>query len=108
MDFISSSILGGLLWDGIKKGLPLTMEYLQQNTQGYRINDSIFAQLKQLTQQLPQKVTTSEQILITYIEKNNEWKAVRSQMTPAAHFTQNISGKNAKGIQANTINTLNM
>ena len=108
MDFISSSILGGLLWDGIKKGLPLTIEYFQQNIQGYSFSHSILTKLEKLTQQFPQNVTTSEQILIAYIEKNKEWQAIRSQISPTANFTQNISGENAKGIQANNINTLNM
>ena len=108
MDFITSTVLGGLLWDGIKSGLPLTLDYLQNKAQGYIIDDTIYAQLEDLTQQLPKQAKASEETLIAYIESNQEWKTVSKQIVKSKQFTQNITGENAKGVQADKIKTLNM
>ncbi len=108
MDFITSAILGGLLWDGMKAGLPLTLDYMQSKAQGYILDDSTIARLEDLSQKLPETAKTSEETLIAYIENDQQWKAVSKQIVKSKQFTQNITGENAKGVQADKIDTLHM
>ena len=108
MDIISSAILGGLIWDGMKAGLPLTLDYVKKKAQGYILDESTLAKLDELSQTLPETARTSEEALITYIENNQQWKALSKQIVKSRQFTQNITGENAKGVQADKIDTLNM
>lgn len=108
MDFITSAVLGGFLWDAIKMGGPLTLDYVQQKAQGYIIENSVFNKLEILTEQLPEVAKVSEEELVTYIEENKDWGELRAEIAQSPNFTQNIKGDNAKGVQANNINTLNM
>ena len=108
MDFISSAILGGLLWDTLKAGTPLTLDYLQSKAQNYILDESTLAKLEDLSQQLPETAKASEDTLIAYIENDQQWKAVSKQIVKSKQFTQNITGENAKGVQADKIETLNM
>ncbi|NOI56210.1 GapS6a family protein [Vibrio coralliilyticus] len=41
MDFISSTILSGLLYDGLKGGAKLSVELLKEKLQGWLIDDSV-------------------------------------------------------------------
>jgi len=108
MDIISSAILGGLIWDGMKAGLPLTLDYIKKKAQGYILDESTLAKLDELSQKLPETAKTSEEALIAYIENNQQWKALSKQIVKSRQFTQNIMGENAKGVQADKIDTLNM
>lgn len=108
MDFITSTVLGGLVWDGIKSGLPLTLDYIQSKVQGYILDDNTLAKLEDLSQQLPDNAKVSKASLVTYIENKPEWKAINKQIVKSKQFTQNITGENAKGVQADKIDTLNM
>ena len=108
MDFITSAILGGLLWDGMKAGLPLTLDYIQSKAQGYILDDSTLTKLEDLSKKLPETAKNAKDELIAYIENDQQWKAVSKQIVKSKKFTQNITGENAKGVQANTIGTLNM
>jgi hypothetical protein len=108
MEFISSAILGGLLWDTIKMGVPITLEHIKKKAQGYIVDETIVAKIDDLTQQTPDRFKASKSELISYIETEDEWKKLRSEVVKVAEFSQNINGDNAKGVQANTVTTLNM
>ena len=108
MDFITDAILSGIIWDSIKSGVPLTLDYVKSKAQGYILDAPTLAKLEDLSKQLPAEAKESESSLASYIENNQEWKAVSKQIIKSKTFTQNITGENAKGVQADKIDTLNM
>jgi len=108
MDIITGAILTGIIWDSVKSGVPLTLDYIKGKAQGYIFDAPILAKLEDLSKQLPAEAKESKSSLASYIENNQEWKAVSKQIIKSKSFTQNITGKNAKGVQADKIDTLNM
>ena len=108
MDFIPAAILSGIIWDTVKSGIPLTLDYVKNKAQGYILDAPTLAKLEDLSKQLPEEAKESESSLASYIENNQEWKAVSKQIIKSKQFTQNITGENAKGVQADKIDTLNM
>lgn len=108
MDIISSAVLGGIIWDSIKTAKPLALSYFKEKAQGYILDAPTLEKLENLSKQLPAEAKASEESLVNYLENHQEWKAVIKQITKSNNFTQNITGENAKGVQANKIDTLNM
>ncbi len=108
MDFITNVMLSGIIWDIVKLGVPLTLDYMKSKAQGYILDAPTLAKLEGLCKQLPAEAKESESTLASYIENNQEWKAVSKQIIKSKNFTQNIIGKNTKGVQADKIDTLNM
>lgn len=106
MDFITSAVLGGLLWDAVKVGTPITASYLKDKTQDYLLDAPAVQKIENLRQQLPVDAMQSEEALVTLIEDNDEWQQVTKQVLKATQYTQNITGANAKGVQAGKIETL--
>ena len=108
MDFITSAVLGGILWDTLKTGTPMTLDYIKGKAQGYILDAPTLAKLEDLSKQVPAEAKESKESLVYYIENHQEWKAVSKQIIKSKNFTQNINGENAKGVQADKIDTLNM
>ena len=108
MDFITSAVLGGILWDTVKAGVPPTLDYVKSKAQGYILDAPTLARLQDLTNKLPVEAKESQDSLVNFIDTNQEWKSVSKQIVKSKRFTQNITGDNAKGVQADKIDTLNM
>ena len=61
--FISSAILGEILWDSIKTGVPLTLQYIKEKSQDYILDAPTPEKLKDLSKQLPVEAKKSEDSL---------------------------------------------
>ena len=61
--FISSAILGEILWDSIKTGVPLTLQYIKEKSQDYILDALTPEKLKVLSKQLPVEAKKSEDSL---------------------------------------------
>lgn len=108
MEFITSAVLGGLIWDAIKANLTITTDYMKQKTQAYLFDPATLATLNGLSEQLPAAAKTSEVALIEHIKQQPDWQTLNKHMVKTSQFTQHISGKNAKGVQAGRIDNFTM
>ncbi|MFC1234821.1 hypothetical protein [Vibrio sp. F74] len=45
MDFLTNTILSGILYDGFKKGVAITNDFLKEKLQGWLIDDVLLEQL---------------------------------------------------------------
>jgi len=108
MEFISSAILGGLIWDAIKAELAITTDYIKQKTQHYVFDQATLTKLNALSEQLPSSTKTSKAALIEHIKQQPEWQTLNEHIMKTSQFTQNISGEHAKGVQAGRIDPLTM
>ena len=52
MNFLSSTILSGILYDGFKTGAKLTVSFLKENLQGWLFDDAMLEQLARNLQAL--------------------------------------------------------
>jgi hypothetical protein len=112
MEFISSAVLGGLLWDSLKAGAVMTSVYLKEQLQDYLFDEATLLKLNDLTRQLPEKSKISQAVLQIHLEQDQEWQAIKQHIVKntaqTTTFTQNISGDHAKGFQINNVDTLNI
>lgn len=45
MDFFTSTLLSGILYDGFKKGVAITTDFLKEKLQGWLVDDALLEQL---------------------------------------------------------------
>ncbi|CDH20864.1 conserved hypothetical protein [Xenorhabdus bovienii str. kraussei Quebec] len=45
MDFVTSTLLSGILYDGFKKGVAITTNFLKEKLQGWIVDDALLERL---------------------------------------------------------------
>lgn len=104
MDFVSSAILGGMLWDAVKMGGPLTLDFVKEKVQGYLVDDAMVLRLENLKRRVPISALDSQNAIQTYIENDQEWKLLRQEIQPITSVTINNNGNTKVAMQNSTNN----
>jgi hypothetical protein len=82
MDFISATILGGILFDSIKYSAVLTKDILKQKLVDWVVEDSVAARVIEQAKHLEKEGFQSEQSLIENIDKSPSWQSIMQDIKP--------------------------
>ena len=97
MDFISSAVLGGILYDLIKNGTVLTKELLRQKLSDWLIDDAVAERLIEQSGYLPVPDTTSEVDIVQHIENSPTWQSILKEIKPVVQHNEGITIESMSG-----------
>ena len=72
MEFLTSAILGGLVWDGMKETGKLTLEYLKHSLQQWKLKDSDCEKIVEIINESPKEYKKTEKFVTAFIDDNKE------------------------------------
>ncbi|PGS96097.1 hypothetical protein COC98_19065 [Bacillus anthracis] len=72
MDFLTSTILSGLAWDGIKSTGKVTVDLLKEKLRGWLINDTDLEKIVDKLNDIPESFKKSEKFLEAAIEDDSQ------------------------------------
>jgi hypothetical protein len=104
MDFLTSTILSGIAWDGIKKVGILTGNYIKQNLRDWVLEDSDYEKIAKIINDAPDYAKNSQKFLDAFIDSDEQLKVAMSNATKKISNQQNISGNelyNSPMVQGN-------
>ncbi len=82
MDFITSAVLGGILYDLLKAGSIVTTEHLRKQLSGYLFDDAIAAQVIEQIGYLPKPAKDSVETLASHLDNSPSWQALIKEIKP--------------------------
>ncbi|HFQ5303478.1 GapS6a family protein [Vibrio vulnificus] len=96
MDFLTSTLLSGVLYDGFKKGLVITSDFLKEKLQGWLFDDELLEKLAEQVNALELQ-DYGEHVIERKLSESGELqeilKLIKSeQNTTIGSVTQNHSG----------------
>lgn len=101
MDFLTSTILAGIAWDGIKYGGSLTSQYLKEKMGKWIINDEQIDLILSKIDELPDAYKKNEKFLDLAIQEDEDLKEVLKKIHPKNNGSVEIKGSI---IEESTIN----
>ncbi|WHX40608.1 hypothetical protein QNH36_23725 [Mesobacillus sp. AQ2] len=72
MDFLTSTILSGLAWDGIKSTGKITVEFLKEKLRGWLINDNDLEIIVDKVNEIPESYKKSSKFLEAAIDDDSQ------------------------------------
>ncbi len=96
MDFLTSTLLSGVLYDGFKKGAAITSDFLKEKLQGWLIDDALLEKLTEKVNALELQ-DYSEHVIERKLSESGELQEILKlikpdQNTNIGSVTQNHSG----------------
>ncbi|CAH3600518.1 TPA: hypothetical protein JD893_23420 [Citrobacter freundii] len=95
MDFVTSTLLSGIIYDGFKHGVGITAEFLKEKLQRWVIDDSLLDKLSNKINDLNLE-DFSENVIERKLNESSEIQGVLSLIQPCQNnigtVTQNHSG----------------
>lgn len=92
MEFISSAVLSGILYDMLKSGVKLTAYNIKVKLQNWIVGDSIAIEIEKELHKLQLSDDMSESAIEKKIASSNELAALVKKIKPNAIITQIHSG----------------
>lgn len=90
---LSEVIISGILWDGIKKSISITKDYLREQTKEFIFEESEIIALEKLVSSNIEPYKNSERVFKAYIEENEIVNSIVSnynKRNPSNDLTVNI------------------
>ena len=104
MDFITSTILGGMLYDLLKTQAALSTEQLRQSLSDWVIDESVTARIIEQASYLPSPEASSKDHYIQSIENSPNWQSLLKEIKPLARTAvQHNEGVVAETISGGTV-----
>lgn len=97
MDFISSTILSGLLYDALKTSVIISTSYIKESLQNWVIDDKTAQLLATKVAQLDINRDLSESAIKNRIDSNPELMAILSHIKPISQTVTHNSIHNGTG-----------
>ncbi len=96
MNFLTSTLLSGVLYDGYKKGLAITSDFLKENLQGWLFDDELLEKLAEQVNALELQ-DYGEHVIERKLSESGELQEILKlikpeQNTTIGSVTQNHSG----------------
>lgn len=96
MDFLTSTLLSGILYDGFKKSITITTGFLKDKLQGWIVDDSLLEELSHKVNELNLQ-DYSEHVIERKLNESSEIQEVLKLIHPGQNtnigsVTQNHSG----------------
>ncbi|UHJ62810.1 hypothetical protein [Vibrio furnissii] len=96
MDFLTSTLLSGVLYDGFKKGLAITSDFLKEKLQGWLFDDELLEKLAEQVNALELQ-DYGEHVIERKLSESGELQEILKlikpeQNTTIGSVTQNHSG----------------
>lgn len=73
---LTSIMLGGIIWDGIKQGANLTVEYLKSKITKWIVDDKDCENIVRIVNKAPSSEKRTELYLKAFLDDNNEIKEI--------------------------------
>lgn len=95
MDFLTSTVLSGILWDVLKKGISVSKEYLKKRLSKWLLEDEELEIIKEVANNIPDVCLRSEGLLREYLNAdNNIQRILNSSMLADTSVNQTILNNN--------------
>lgn len=96
MDFLTSTLLSGVLYDGFKKGLAITSDFLKEKLQGWLFDDELLEKLAEKVNALELQ-DYGEHVIERKLSESGELQEILKLIKPEQNatigsVTQNHSG----------------
>ncbi|MEZ8291851.1 MULTISPECIES: GapS6a family protein [Vibrio] len=96
MDFLTSTLLSGVLYDGFKKGVAITSDFLKEKLQGWLFDDELLEKLAEQVNALELQ-DYGEHVIERKLSESGELQEILKlikpeQNTTIGSVTQNHSG----------------
>ncbi|MGI2160963.1 GapS6a family protein [Shewanella oncorhynchi] len=96
MDFLTSSVLSGMLYDGFKEGIAITTDFLKGKLQGWLVDDALLDKLTEKVNALELR-DYGEHVIERELKKSLELQNILKQIKPEQNtnigsVTQSHSG----------------
>ncbi|GAB6136873.1 hypothetical protein [Halanaerobaculum tunisiense] len=82
MDFLTSTLLSGVIWDGIKKGANITVDYLKKSLKDFILSEEDYKAIVNELKEAPEYATKSEKYLEAFIDDNKTINEILSNAKP--------------------------
>ena len=82
MEFLTSTILSGLLWDGIKSGISISVEFLKSKLHNWIISDTDYEKLANAIAKLPNFSKTNYDTFNEYVSSSSDIQNVLKNIIP--------------------------
>ncbi|WP_073971018.1 GapS6a family protein [Enterobacter ludwigii] len=107
MDFVTSTLLSGILYDGFKHGVKITTGFLKEKLQGWIVDDSLLSQLSIKINDLNLQ-DYSENAIERKLNESSDIQGILSLIQPCQNnnigtVTQNHSGSGDNVVGNKTI-----
>lgn len=92
MDFLTSTILSGVAWDGIKKFGSISGEYIKSKLTQWLIDDTVCENIAKKINDIPEEYKKNKKILEGMIDEDEELVNILKSIKPNSSYIQNNSG----------------
>lgn len=113
MDFLTSTILSGIAWDGIKEFGSIPGRYIKSRLTQWLVDDTTCEKIANKINDMPEEYKKSKRFLEVAIDENEELLSIIKSIQPVSSHIQNNSGSYnldsnfVNGSANNTGNTYN-
>jgi hypothetical protein len=103
MDFLTSTVLSGVLYDGFKKGAAITSDFLKEKLQGWLIDNELLENLTEKVNTL-QLQDYGELVIERKLNQSEELQEMLKLITPVQNTNIGMVTQNHSGSGDNVIN----
>lgn len=89
MEFLTSTVLSGLLWDAIKSGIPVTVDFLKSKLYNWIIADADYEKLADAIARLPNFSKTSFDTFNNFVSASSGIQEVLKNSIPMSTSQDN-------------------
>ncbi len=79
MDFLTSSILGGIIWDSLKKFGQATVDNLREPLKKWLLTDTDINNIANTVNEAPPEFKKTEKFITAFVDDNEEIKKILSR-----------------------------
>ncbi len=91
MDFLTSTILSGVAWDGIKKLGSITGSYLKDRLKGWILEENDYEKIANIINESPECMRSTEKFLDAFIDSNEDIKSILEKAKSTSNYNQCIN-----------------
>ena len=103
MDFLTSTVLAGLAWDGIKLVGSITTDYLKGKLTSWIINDQEIERIVSKINSMPQEYKKSEKFLKVAIEEDSQLMDLLKNIKPRSEVNLDFSNTHMENSTINAV-----
>mgnify|MGYP004574151275 CR=1 FL=1 len=98
MEFLTSSILGGIVWDSLKKFGQVTADNLREPLKKWLLTDTDISNIANIVNETPSEFKKTEKFIAAFLDDNEEIKKILKKLTSNSEastvINQQINGNN--------------
>lgn len=102
MDFLTNTLLSGVLYDGFKKGAAITSDFLKEKLQGWLFDDELLAKLAEQVNTLELQ-DYGEHVIERKLSESGELQEILKLIKPAQNTTIGSVTQNHTGSGDNIV-----